>query len=294
MKAISINRIDYKNQKKNLDFEIVDIQLFFATRSHKSLEKDYRLNFWSIIYIIDGSGYHYVDFKPYAYKKGDIIFIQKNQVHHFVINKEVIGYVMHINESFLYRIEGFNGDVFLEMVDKAFGSPVLYFDTSIGTTNRTLIDLIYKEYNKVKENISIELIAALFQSFILSLKNKLHSKEKVLLSKDYENFKLFRHLVEENFKTTRKVEDYAIMMNLSKKTLNQATRSVVDLSAKQFIVNRVVLEIKRYLSQGEMMNYEIADILGFDEASNMTKFFKRYEGISPKEFRESLNNRPKS
>lgn len=288
MKTKAINRIDYKNLKKDLDFEIVDIQLFFATRPHNSLKKDCRLNFWSIIYIIDGSGYHYVDFKPYAYRKGDIIFVQKNQVHHFEINNKVRGYVVHINENFFYRIEGFSGDIFLEMIDKALGSPVLYFDTSIDTTNRILIDLIYKEYNKLKENISVELIAALFQSFILSLKNQFPNNEKMLLTKDYENFKLYRRLVEENYRITRNVEDYAAMMKLSKKTINQATRNVVGLSAKQFIINRIVLEIKRYLSQGELMNYEIADLLGFDEASNMTKFFKRYEGKSPKEFKDSI------
>jgi AraC-like DNA-binding protein len=30
-------------------------------------------------------------------------------------------------------------------------------------------------------------------------------------------------------------------------------------------------------------------VLGFEEAANMTKFFKNYEGISPKEFKENLS-----
>ena len=288
MKSKSISRIDYKNLKKNMDFEIVDIQLFFATRSHKHLQTDFRLNFWVIIYIIEGSGYHYVDFKGYPYNKGDIIFIQKNQVQHFEVNDSVKGYVMHINEPFFYRIEGFNGDIFLEFADKAFGSPVLSFDTSPDRTNRIVIDLIYREYNKNAENFNVELIATLFQGFILSLRSKAFDNDKMLLSKDYENFKLYRQLVEQHYMTTRNVEDYALMIHLSKKTINQATRKVAGLSAKQFIINRIVLEIKRHLSQGELMNYEIADLLGFDEAGNMTKFFKRYEGISPKEFREKI------
>jgi AraC-like DNA-binding protein/mannose-6-phosphate isomerase-like protein (cupin superfamily) len=288
MKTTLINRIDYKNIKKNLDFEIVDLQLFFATIPHKHLKRDYRLNFWSIIYVTSGSGYHYVDFQAYPYKKGDIIFIQKNQVHHYEINNEVKGYILNINEPFFYRIEGFKGDIFLEFVDKAFGSPVLSFDVSLDRPNRILIDLIYKEYNKIKENISVELIATLFQGFILALKSQLPSNEKMLLSKDYENFKVYRQLVEENYSTIKNVEEYASIMNLSKKTINQATRKVVGLSAKQVITNRIVLEIKRYLSQGELMNYEIADLLGFDEAANMTKFFKHYVGISPKEFKESI------
>lgn len=289
MATTPIHRIDYKNPKKQTDFEIVDLQLFFATRPHKHLMKDFRLNFWAIIYITEGKGYHYIDFKKYPYKKGDMLLIQKNQVHRFEVNDGVKGYTLHINEPFFYRIEGFNGDIFLEFVDNAFGSPIISLDTSKGRTNRILMELLYKEYNKTAENLNIELIASLFQGFMLSLKGQTHDNGQVIQSKDYENFKEYRRLVESNFSEMRHVEDYANLMHLSKKTINQATRNVAGLSAKQFIINRIILEIKRYLSQGALMNYEIADLLGFGEAANMTKFFKHYEGVSPKVFREQNN-----
>lgn len=283
-----IKRVDYKNAKKNLDFEIVDIQLFFSTRPHKALQKDYRVNFWSIIYITEGSGKHFIDFKSYDYNKGDIIFILKNQVHHYKINDDVKGYVIHINEPFFYKVEGFDGDIFLEYVDRAFGSPVVHFDNSNGRSNRVLMDLIYHEYNKRNDNLNIELMATLFQGFILSLRGQLLENSNLNNSKDYEHFKRFRKFVENNYRKTRNVEDYSEMMHVSKKTINQGTRNVAGLSAKQFIIERVILEIKRYLSQGELMNYEIADVLGFYEAANMTKFFKQYQGESPKEFKENL------
>lgn len=288
MKKASINRIDYRHTKEQLDFEIQEIQMLFSTRPAKVLQKDYRLNFWAIIYITEGSGSHYVDFVEHAYKKGDIILVHKNQINRFVINDCAKGYIIHINEPFFYKVEGFDGDIFLEFADKSFGSPILSVDTSSSMTNRVLVELMYQEYSKMKETISEELIASLFQSFILSLINITSREGNKLLSKDYEHFKEYRQLVESHYKETRNVEEYAQMMHLSKKTVNQSTRNVVGKSAKQFIVDRVVLEIKRYLSQGELMNYEIADELGFMEAANMTKFFKTYEGISPKEFKESL------
>ena len=282
----SIHRVDYMNLKKKTDFEITDLKQFFIKRDHKQLERDFRLNFWLVFYVTKGTGRHYVDFNGYDYKNGDIIFIQKNQVNRFEVNDQVEGYLMHINEPFFYRMEGFNGDIFLEFADKAYGSPVMSVDNSIDTTNRALVELIFKEYNRGLDELNIELIASLFQGFILSLRGlQGNDDENIFHSKDYENFKLYRRLVEENYMNTRNVEDYAAMMHLSKKTVNQATRKVSGLSAKQFIINRLILEIKRYLSQGELMNYEIADLLGFGDAANMTKFFKHYEGVSPKEFR---------
>ncbi|WP_240840434.1 AraC family transcriptional regulator [Acidaminobacter sp. JC074] len=283
----TIDRVDYKT-KKTLDFEIVDLNLFFSTRPKRMLEKDFRLNFWAILYIAEGSGYHHVDFNSYAYKKGDLIFVQKNQVHRFQVNKDVKGYILHINEPFFYKVEGLSEDLFLEFVDSALGSPVICLETSSSQTHRILLDLLYKEYSKRIERMNVELIASLFQSFIVSIKGDIQVKEKVYSSKEYEHFKVFRDFVEKHYFETRNVEDYAHMMHLSKKNINQVTRKVVGMSAKEFIIKRVILEIKRYLSQGDLMNYEISEILGFYEAANMTKFFKHYEGMSPKAFKETL------
>lgn len=288
MSKQEITRVDYWNPSMNIDFEIVDLQLFFSTRPRKAIEKDYRLNFWVILYIIEGEGHHWIDFVPYPYKKGDIIFIQKNQVHRAEVNKDVKGYVIHINEPFFYKINSLDSEMFLEFVDRAYGKQVINFDTSKDQMNRTLIELIYQTYNKGGRSVDQDFLASLFQSFILSLKTTKPLEKGHYARSDFENYKQFRQLVETHFREIRSVEAYADMMHLSKKTVNQATRNVAGLSAKSFISERVVLEIKRYLSQGDLLSYEIAEYLGFDEAANMTRFFKRYTGMSPKAFRESL------
>lgn len=275
--------------QKDTDFEIVDLQLFFSTRPHDHLSKDFRLNFWTMLYITEGEGAHYIDFKPYAYKRNSVVFVQKNQVHHYEINKDAKGYIIHVNEPFFFKLNGICSERLLDLIDKALGSPVLPLDMSDGGTTKILIDLIYKEYNKRDNAMSIDLIAALFQSFVIALNNQLPDNTEISLSKEYHYYKEFRQLVETNFMNTRTVDAYAQMMAVSKKTINQATRKVAGLSAKEFIINRIILEIKRYLSQGDLLNYEIAERLGFDEAANMSKFFKHYEGLSPKQFKEDLN-----
>jgi len=285
-----IERVDYKYTKKeNLDLEIIGLQHFFATRPWESIKRDNRINFWVIIYIIEGQGYHCIDFQKYYYKSGDVIIVQKNQVHSFQINPDVEGYIIHINEPFFFRFKSADDDSFLEYFDKPFGSPVISVDASIESTNRTLIELIHKEYSNYTITSSYRLLSTLFQSFILSIKSTIPTNETIYNSRAYVNFCDFRRLVEDNYTYHKTVAEYSEMMNLSKKTINQSTRTVVGLSAKQYINNRILLEIKRYLSQGDLLNYEISDLLGFDEASNMSNFFKRYEGMSPKEFRVKRN-----
>lgn len=284
MKARDIHRIDFKNKKS--DFEIVDLQHFFASRPKAALEQDSRVNFWSLLYVSKGQGYHYIDFEAYAYEKGDVIIIQKDQVHKYRVHQEVEGYMIHINEPFFYRVQGFDGDIFLEFVDRAFGRPVFHLDQETQETTSVLMALMARVYRK--DSVNLELIASLFQGLVLAIRDQEACFNPGLMTKDYEHFKKFRRTLELHYRSHRQVEDYALMMGLSKKTINQATRHVLDRSAKAFITQRVILEIKRYLSQGRLKTYEIADRLGFEEAANMTKFFKQDQGLSPKAFKDAL------
>ncbi len=144
-----IKRIDYKKNAKFLpDFEIVDLQLFFSTRLKSLLETDNRLNFWTIIYIINGQGRHNIDFVEFKYTSGDIIFVQKNQVHKFEVNHDVKGYIMHINEPFLYNLNQYENDLFLELIDQSYGSPIINVDSNESSTNRRLLELLYTECNR--------------------------------------------------------------------------------------------------------------------------------------------------
>ncbi|MBN2899089.1 MAG: helix-turn-helix domain-containing protein [Clostridia bacterium] len=280
----AIKRIGYRNSEKTSGFEIVDFSLFLSTRPKELITKDYRVNFWLMIYIIEGSGTHYVDFEPYAYKAGDIILVQRHQVHHFDIPEKVVGYVLNIDEPFIYSQKGIFSESFFDLFDRSFQGPLISINTGINATNRKLMDMLYQEYHVSENAYDKLLIQSLFSSFIRAVLSQIKEDYGLRSKAAFKTYDHYRKLVDEHFDKIKTVEAYAHMMGLSKKTLNNAARDIVGLTAKQIIINRIVIEIKRYLSQGELLIYEISDLLGFDEAANMTKFFKHYTGQSPKSF----------
>lgn len=79
--------------------------------------------------------------------------------------------------------------MFLEFVDRAYGREVINFDTSRDQMNRTLIELIYQTYNKGGRSVDQDLLASLFQSFILSLKTTTQLEEGHYGISDFENYK---------------------------------------------------------------------------------------------------------
>ena len=98
----------------------------------------------------------------------------------------------------------------------------------------------------------------------------------------------FRNYLEKHIIETRNANDYADMMRISYKHLNEICKSISGKTAKEFIDNYVVLEIKRQLATSDHSIKELAYQLGFDEPTNFVKYFKKRTNRSPAQFKKML------
>ena len=129
------------------------------------------------------------------------------------------------------------------------------------------------------------------QSFLLDVYDKIH---RLFTRDDMEGhnrqdafFRKFNALVHENCLTEREVSFYADRLCISAKYLAGICRSTTaGSSAKQIIDKHVILEIKVLLQSTELSIQEIADRLGFPDQSYLGRYFKRYEGMSPGDYRK--------
>jgi AraC-like DNA-binding protein len=101
-----------------------------------------------------------------------------------------------------------------------------------------------------------------------------------------QRFKDFKQLVEKNFARWHQVADYARQLGYAEKSLTRATQEAAGMNAKAFITSRINLEAKRLLVHTDLTVTQIAESLGFGEATNFIKFFKRETGCTPVEFRQ--------
>ena len=104
-----------------------------------------------------------------------------------------------------------------------------------------------------------------------------------------ENSKLilqFNQLLEKNYRSEYKVDYYLFEMGISVKALSKLTKERYKLSPKALIDKRRTLEMKRLLKGTTIPSKNIAYDLGFDEPTNMTKYFKKDVGTTPNAFRE--------
>lgn len=131
------------------------------------------------------------------------------------------------------------------------------------------------------------------QCFLWEIYDKCHryfSRQEIEgRSRQDELFKRFVELVHEYCVSEREVTFYADKLCISTKYLTGICRSVTEKSAKQIIDEFSILEIKVLLQSSGATIQEIADRLNFPDQSYLGRFFKRHEGISPREYQSKFS-----
>ena len=82
------------------------------------------------------------------------------------------------------------------------------------------------------------------------------------------------------------MSECASELALTPKKLNTITQQVLGKSANEVIKTQFDDKAKALLIQSELSIKEIAQELGFEEASNFSRFFKGINKISPVFYRE--------
>ncbi len=95
----------------------------------------------------------------------------------------------------------------------------------------------------------------------------------------------FLLLIEENFCRVRSVKAYAELLDITPKHLGETVHATLNRPALFCIHNRIVKEIQYLLCFSDLSIKQIAYALNFETPSQFGRFFKRYEGISPKAYR---------
>lgn len=117
-----------------------------------------------------------------------------------------------------------------------------------------------------------------------------------LRSRGFELFDEFRRMVDTHFQEGSErlrggstsagiVRSYADRLNVSTSYLAQVTKRISGQAPKALIDERIVSEARRLLSNTSLTVQEISYQLGFASQAHFTKYFKKFSGLTPSDFR---------
>lgn len=273
-----------KGSEEPIEFYQTTLQKLYKRDLDHSIEKPHRLGFNAIFIVTKGRGVHTVDFVPYSYGVGTVFFIAKDQIHNFKVNPDCDGYLLAFTDTFFNRLivnEELN--ILHEIFDYIYYPAKIHLDDNIYYDVLKLTQVLEKEYTIKIDNIKELILRPLLQALILKLSRERLSQKSPVEDKDKSLYLQFKKLsLEHNY--TVHVNDYAKMLDVSSKTLTNMSNKYLGKSTKKYLDEHLILQIKRLLLDENLTIENIADTLCFDEPTNMVKFFKRSEGVTPSEF----------
>ena len=147
--------------------------------------------------------------------------------------------------------------------------------------------LVFGDYNYRKEVVRLLLVAMIYDigTAIMRVMEK-EGKEPVNSSKAKRCFVQFIQLVEQNFRSERRVSWYANQMGLTPKYLSEIISSTSKRTPNDWIDKYVTTEIRNQLSNTNKKISEIAEDLNFPSQSFLGKYFRENVGMSPSEYRK--------
>lgn len=255
----------------------------------------HRHNYYTIIWVKKGSGIHHIDFRSYDVKDGTIYFLTPEQVHHLQTNRGTSGYVLLFTPDFLHEnglsqqwIE--NTGFFFRCDDMA----PFYLTREMDSHNlEHLVHHIRDEY-KARNDFYLDAIGSWLKLFLLECRRLAMLNPMVVETRTNARailVKQFRDLLEKHFTAWHKVADYARELHITPNYLNEVISLETGKSAKDFILNRIMLEAKRYAGFAELTAKEVAYTLGFEDPSHFSKLFRQQQEQSFSEFRDSIRKK---
>ncbi|MGF1686135.1 AraC family transcriptional regulator [Photobacterium japonica] len=274
----SIQRIAFNNQDCNpVEMTLRPLRALFAEKDRYPLTTPHRLDFYSLIYIHQGEGQHMIDTKPFRYRPGSLFLIARHQIHHFILNDHSDGYVMTFTDNMLF---GGTDDTFKPDVIALFEQTNHYHAPDLAASFAEL----YAEFQSSQPHRN-NMLHCLLRSLIHRIYRANLKSAPVTQLHPTGLFDRFRAAVEQHFPLHHHVADYANLLGCSSKKLCSVCKQQTGSSAKSLIDDRLLLEAKRLLAYSALSIGEIAIQLGFEEATNLAKFFRRHTELSPRDFR---------
>lgn len=215
-------------------------------------------------------------------------FMSPGQVHSWHFEGEIQGYIVHFNAelftTFLQNRDYVQQFTFFGGYSK---EGVITLPTEVRMEIEAVLNKLLTEANK--ESGSMDLIRTfLLQVFLLVDKYCSQQDHNGMPFANAMLIRQFRQLVDKQFRNLRLPKDYARLLYITPNHLNAVVKDVLGKTAGDIIRDRIVVEAKRLLTNGEMDVKEIAYDLNFEDPSYFTRFFRNNVGTTPEQFRKTM------
>jgi AraC family transcriptional regulator, transcriptional activator of pobA len=274
-------------QNGNLAFKL------FSFEDNCAFDHIQRNNYYSLIWIFEGTGIANADFSEYPFENKMLFAFSPYQPFMFGSCQQLKGVCLQFHPDF-YCIHMHQKEVACNGVlfNNIYQPPFVCIDDNAAE----ILKMIMEQMKTEMQNPALaqyELLVSYLKIFLITT-SRLKTEQQPLALQDIANVKEpfvlqnLKEAIEKDFKTKHSASDYAKLLNISSKALAKITKTHFNKTLTALISERIIIEAKRELYLTNKAIKQIAYELGYEDEHYFSRFFKINADVSPQMYRETV------
>ncbi|MCD0467936.1 helix-turn-helix transcriptional regulator [Flavobacterium sp. ENC] len=253
-------------------------------KKHSFIEEPHRHDSYLMVFFTNGSGIHEIDFDRFEIKKGSLFVLQPGQMHHWNLSDNIEGFVIIFSQELYNLYFGQKKINDYNFYNSILNRPEVVFETDEFSKILPYFDLLTQE-NSQENKYQLDTMLNLLDCIHIEIARKYNETYSHQTHSYNIKISAFEILLEQHFKTQKLPSFYAEQLHITLKHLSRICNEILQKTATEVIMDRVILEIKRMLTDKQLAVNEIAYKVGYEDYSYFSRVFKKQTGMSPTEFR---------
>jgi AraC-like DNA-binding protein len=252
-------------------------------------EHPQRLQHFEIIWFKTGKGQITIDTVQHAVEADMIYCLTPGQVRSCRLQAAAEGYYISFSQDYLYRWPTYTtGSTWVDTNIYGMSIPVVKADDEMNAEVEDVMEKMEKEYAH-HYLLRSEILAGLLNLLVIYITRKLQLRvHELVQSKEIELVQKFVSLVKVHFRTMKFVADYAGELFVTANHLNRIVKKITGTPASSHIQQHIIMEAKRQALHSNVSMKQIAYLLGFEDHSHFSKYFKNNSGMNFSSFKKGL------
>jgi AraC family transcriptional regulator, L-rhamnose operon regulatory protein RhaS len=276
--------------KRYIQYEPFNIYIFEASAWEHPVHNH---TYSEIIFIKKGKGKHCINGNSFSYQEGDIFLLGPEDYHYFEIEQPTLFCYIRFTENFIndtsQRPDGWQQKVKLLLNTRYQSAGSIVKPDSEKKLLNHLLEVLIDEYNN-NRHASFQLITDSVLKAILGILARNITRDGSGYKNEEPEIKAIENLlafIRQNLYQPEllKVEYMARRFNFSQKYLGIYFKQQTGEPLQQYILKYRLKLIENRLKFSTMSISEITFEFGFTDESHLYKIFRKYYGVSPKDFR---------
>lgn len=257
------------------------------------MESVHRLNYYTLVWIQEGTGTAMVEEEEYTYKPNTIFTTSPYEPFGFIPQTCTKGIMINFHPDF-FCLYHHHQEIACDGVlfSNAYAYPYIEINPKDAKDLHWIINEMQQDITD-EQTATHDAITSYLKLILIRcvrIKKKQHTITNFIhvQQTDSQIMHQLRELIEQNYCRLHSTKDYAELLNISPNALTKLTRKTLQKTPTKIIVDRIIIEAKRELFLTKKTVDQIAANLGYEDPFYFSRFFKKHVSVSPTHYRKTV------